>query len=354
MILCPEPGNREWRPQWRCATLPANAVKRILLTLLSSLVLFTFRCSVLSDEPRPAPPVSFEVNDKFGYKDAEGKVVIEPEYDNAREFSCGLAAVNLGAKWDHGPGPSRRSGGKWGFIDEKGKVTIPLKLEWADSFSEGFALVGSDKGDQFIDTSGRSVLTLKREQGGAKFSEGLATVRVDLSTEGKDFLTTVIDTKGHAVFTIEGYVGPFHESLATFSIKKPKAKGRTEGYIDRSGKVVITPQFAEAEDFHEGLAAVRPVKTGGFYGKGDAWGYIDKTGRFVLKPQFNETDEFRNGVARVHTGGKLEMITTHQPPQGKGGEWQLSDRKGQVLKRSAESLEYEDAPKPPAEPKKEP
>src|SRR4051812_24158111 len=57
------------------------------------------------------------------------------------------------------------------------------------------------------------------------------------------------------------------------------------GFIDKTGKVVITPQFDSTvrEDgicFSEGLAAVLV---------GDKWGYIDKTGKFVIPPKFKQT-----------------------------------------------------------------
>jgi hypothetical protein len=48
------------------------------------------------------------------------------------------------------------------------------------------------------------------------------------------------------------------------------------GYIDRSGKYLINPQFDIAEDFHEGLAQVE---------SGNKRGYIDKTGKYVWNPQ---------------------------------------------------------------------
>jgi len=78
------------------------------------------------------------------------------------------------------------------------------------------------------------------------------------------------------------------------------------GYIDRSGRIVINPQFEEAGDFAEGLAR---VKTGG------KWGYIDRTGRFLINPQFEEAGDFSQGLARVKLGGK----------------WGYVDRKGVVL-----------------------
>ncbi len=58
------------------------------------------------------------------------------------------------------------------------------------------------------------------------------------------------------------------------------------GYIDKAGKVVVEPQFDRAENFSEGLAAVR---VGGRRG---TCGYIDKTGKFAINPQFDDARAF--------------------------------------------------------------
>ena len=54
------------------------------------------------------------------------------------------------------------------------------------------------------------------------------------------------------------------------------------GYIDKSGKFVIDPQFDYAEGFSEGLAAVRSgdEKTG-------KWGFIDRSGKYAITPQWD-------------------------------------------------------------------
>ena len=122
------------------------------------------------------------------------------------------------------------------------------------------------------------------------------------------------------------------------------------GFKDETGKVVIKPTYDDAGDFAFGLAPVNmgakrdygyhpPMRHGG------RWGYINESGQYVLKPQFNETHPFRNGVARVHVGGTLREYDVHSPPIWEGGEWQLIDAKGHVLKRSKEWVEYEGSAK---------
>ena len=45
-----------------------------------------------------------------------------------------------------------------------------------------------------------------------------------------------------------------------------------------TGKLVILAQFDEAHSFSQGLAAVKV---------GSKWGFIDKSGKFVIQPQFD-------------------------------------------------------------------
>ena len=63
------------------------------------------------------------------------------------------------------------------------------------------------------------------------------------------------------------------------------------GYIDSTGKIVVKPQFAWAEEFSEGLAA--------FENEDGKHGYIDETGRVVIEPKFDNWTDFSEGLAAV-------------------------------------------------------
>lgn len=72
-----------------------------------------------------------------------------------------------------------------------------------------------------------------------------------------------------------------------------------DGFIDSTGKVIISPRFQQISDFSEGLAAVRFE---------EKWGYIDRTGEFIIKNNFESAYPFADGLARVQINGKLGFI----------------------------------------------
>jgi len=65
------------------------------------------------------------------------------------------------------------------------------------------------------------------------------------------------------------------------------------GFIDKTGKIVIEPQFEIAWAFGEGLA---PVKKDG------KWGYMDNTGKIIIETKYDQVGEFSDGLAWVCTG----------------------------------------------------
>ena len=82
------------------------------------------------------------LNSKYGFIDKTGKEVIPLKYDNAFDFSEGLALVWLNEKC--------------GYIDKTGKEVIPIKYYNADSFSEGLASVRLNGKWGYIDKTGNS------------------------------------------------------------------------------------------------------------------------------------------------------------------------------------------------------
>lgn len=145
-------------------------------------------------------------NGKFGYKNDKGKIIIVPKYDNAYDFSEGMAAVNIGAVVSLSTG---LVGGKWGFIDGTGKEVILLKYAAVTQFNEGLAafISGYYLDDTknvwgYLDKTGKEVISAKYsyaevfENGKAKVELNGRTFYIDKT--GKEIRSNQPATKNTA------------------------------------------------------------------------------------------------------------------------------------------------------------
>ncbi len=65
---------------------------------------------------------------KWGFIDTDGQVLVEPIYDELKDYVSGRCAANLG--------------GRWGYLDEKGDMVIDAVYKQAYDFSkDGYSLV---------------------------------------------------------------------------------------------------------------------------------------------------------------------------------------------------------------------
>lgn len=197
-------------------------------------------------------------------------------YENAGDFSEGLAPVSIDKKW--------------GFIDKTGKLVIapqfnPWQAQFNAYFSDGLVAVNTVNGKingiagndpssarwGFADKSGKLLIPTQfsaNYYAPPHFSNGLAMI-------GSGFIGTTLKTLG----------------LRT-----------RYGYINKTGAYVIEPQFDEATDFNEDIASVRV---------GDKYGFIDKTGRMVIEPMYDSPAYFNDGVAVVELN-KVNFIIDKQ------------------------------------------
>lgn len=108
--------------------------------------------------------IKYEKNNLWGFKDINGKVLIEPQYDEVFDFSEDLAVVS---KEDF-----------YGYINKDGEIVIPIEYEMALSFSSGFAVVTKDEKSGYINKGGQVII--KPEYDIATYmSDGKALVRID-------------------------------------------------------------------------------------------------------------------------------------------------------------------------------
>jgi len=263
-------------------------------------------------------PVPVKVGNKYGYEDQAGRVVIQPLFDFAREFSEGLAAVRQDVIWKYidiqgkividkhfydaekfngGRAWVLVTGNKWGSINKQGKFIVEPQFDKVpEAFSDGLIRVWIKGLIGVVDQSYKIVVQPQFQRLG-DFSDGWAVaVKGDKYCYVDKSFKVVLETP----FDNENWwLENFYENMAVLRTRSFSKYGENNGYINKSGNIAIKPQFKYAKKFSEGLAAV-------YEGLGN-WGYIDKTGQFVIKnlgssfTQAESVGDFVNGLVQFES-----------------------------------------------------
>ncbi len=256
-------------------------------------------------EPGPDGWIKIKLNGKWGYADTRGNIVLEPVYDLIMEFSEGLAAVRID--------------GKDGFVDREGGIVIPPQFHNTGSFHRGLAAVEvehepsptdlSPRDDTrwgYIDKTGRFVIP-------PKFRE------VSRFPGGPMFVVFPGDSDKYAVDgQLRAVNGPFMwvdawtwPSDGRCRVTIPDGPGgRLYGVIGEDGQYLIEPEFEILCPLFEGLAVAGEWDGQG----GQRLGYVDEAGEYVIPIQFEKARRFSEGLAPVRLNGR----------------WVYIDRTGQV------------------------
>ncbi|MBS3030609.1 MAG: WG repeat-containing protein [Dolichospermum sp. DET50] len=213
-----------------------------------------------------------KIGDKYGYIDQTGRVVIQPQFDSADDFSEGMAVIRIGKKY--------------GYVDTMGELLIPPQFDFTLDFSEGLAMVNIDNKYGYISKNGQLIIPPQFDDA-SDFYEGLTMVEIDnkygyIGKNGQFVIPPQFDD-----------AWDFCESLARIKIDNKY------GYIGKSGQFVIPPQFDDACSFYEGLARIKID---------NKYGYIGKSGQFIILPQFDIAWDFSEGLAMVRIDNKYGYI----------------------------------------------
>lgn len=262
-------------------------------------------------------------------------VLVSPQYDDARAFSCGVAPVRMGTKW--------------GYINERGETAIPFQYDIACSFSENRAVVGIKKS-----------ITLH----GSKMTI-IEFGSIDMENKYYPFMLNDVPADEHPYYYVEifnaenqvlehsdvfftgGYVnisdnaGITHsfrpngtelkissDNLEIFPIYKPSEgviiATEVDGdgsniFVDYSGKPISALNnlmIDYARPFNSGLAPVgKWLVTGeieGFPTGESRWGFADKSGKLVIGLEYEdfyvkgydaEYSVFNDGLASLKKAG---------------------------------------------------
>src|SRR5579872_1780126 len=110
-----------------------------------SVILFFFGTSLYAQQQL----FWFTTNKKMGFRDAQGNIIIRPAFIYIENFSEGLACAGIG---------TTEETGLYGFINPKGDWVIMPQYNSARSFSNGLAAVMMQGYWGYIDTAGKWVM----------------------------------------------------------------------------------------------------------------------------------------------------------------------------------------------------
>jgi hypothetical protein len=275
------------------------------------ITLFLLSASWIINHAQTVNLYSVVNNDKFGYMDNTGKLVIPCQFSYAQDFTKhGLAAV-------------QSDNGKFGLIDEKGSKVLDFEFERID-FHAGcdlvFAATAGATYEEMYDFKGNQVkvpfaahydayaykqlnaisgkvLVLVNYKFGVANLDGSVFLPAVYDwlriTEkgifgGKDGRNFFMDHQGVEVFTTTNDCFAFRTDNE--SIKFRDKATRNYGFMDYTGKVIVPADFKDLSIYREGMVAFCDLTTG-------KWGFLDEKGTIAISPKFYKTGDFYNGLA---------------------------------------------------------
>lgn len=256
---------------------------------------------------------SVKLNDKWGFIDKNGNNIIPYQYESVQHFKDGTAYVCKKSKWgkinklgeiiipfiydypyDFKEGLAiYKKGDKVGFIDKKNNIIIPPIYTNAHEFHNGLAFVGNESyssiGDyQWIDKNNNIVIFLERKKGYTtvsclEFKEVPILASYNLNNQIYNFY----NFSGKIINTnqFDKMGCRFFEGLTWFY------KNGLYGYLDKNGNELIPAEYIEANYFYDSLALVK--------NSNNKLGYIDRNGNTIISFIYDDATNFKNGISAV-------------------------------------------------------
>ena len=187
--------------------------------------------------------------------------------------------------------------GVYSFFDINFKKRFG-NYEYAGSFSGGVAAVKESSGWKIIDADGKSINDIT-------YSNVILDDRGICCQKDRIFVKTddeyiMIDSKGQRIGseTFENARLFLNGDYAAIM------RGELWGFVDYSGKTVISPKYQNAKSFSMGLAAVCDD---------DKWGYIDVSENHIIDLQYSDCLNFSSaGTAFVKDENSWEIVKLYK------------------------------------------
>lgn len=293
--------------------------------LIAIFFFLNFSCSY-SQEYLPAESLYPVIeNDRWGYMNRQGQIIIKAQFEQAGNFSEGVAAV--------------RTSGRYGYINTSGKVVIEQSFDFAYAFRNGYALIYKNAIPQIIRENGqplfknvypdlimvnenRFIITTANQMKGIADGHGKLIVDtlfdVITPTENDLYIVRgtmnkvssytddvgVIDDKGQFIvpYGIYRFIWPYKNGLAKVEVQTPDKGWDYNGFIDTKGSLAIritNKKIFRAEDFSGQFCKVSMLAKETNYSRDDYYeGFMDRTGNLVVNDQtFSHVYGFTNNRA---------------------------------------------------------
>jgi len=240
--------------------------------------------------------IPFRKNNKWGYANAKGEIIITPRYEEAGEFREKITWV--------------KKNGKYGYINKKGKKKTRFKFDKANYFGFGTATV--QKGDKkyCINLKGKkskcrfgcggAITILQRfqtyQKGGrigileyniVKNEEGKSIQRVDslppiwngfkenqkgYAAVKKDSLWGIINQDGELVVEYKYDLIEVHQTAYKRNKFFRIRENGKYGFLNEEGELAVKPKYKKAEFYTQSKIAKVWIDD-------EFWGYIDEAGK---------------------------------------------------------------------------
>ena len=195
---------------------------------------------------------------------------------------------------------------KWGYKDNKGNIIVSPIWDFADNFYEGFAVVRNDKGLYgYIDSDGQPLIRCQFKEA-MKFINGIALIQTS------DGCWDQINYAGELLHNCPWIdVYPYSEGLAAVQkpindIDKICGVNARYGFINEERELVIPCEYSRVSSFQDGYAKVTNVF-------GDS-GYINKKGEFMwFLDEISESDDVANEKALPKKWAKTYDLSIKDP-----------------------------------------
>lgn len=244
------------------------------------------------------------LNGKYGYMNAQGKLIVPAIYNEVAPFQDGLAVVSKEELF--------------GIIDKKNQVVVDFQYDEVSEFTSNRAIVRKGEKYAVINRSGKLIFPLEFDDI-SLIAQNLYTVVQDgkSKTYNSNFQEALFGAGSNVELNFSARMSMKHpefELVGDLDQKSNRAVVKVAGqlnYIDSLGKVTLT---APLEWFADALNVAKFTNGFAVFRKKEKFGLIDVNGKVIQKPIYEASGPY-TGFWSVKDKGN----------------WALLDVKGKVI-----------------------